>query len=409
MCTDLAASKRSKSPEQPCASSDGPPSRAVVVGAGGPPSTWASPPTSSASLEPLETSDDLLRVQSRHQHRVHHLHQPERSRIIDALARGDTPELRGAAAALANCCRTPIVYTTESGRLATRAGWCRSRVCPMCAKLREAESGRRSVKLCERMDSPRFITLTLREDGRPLVERLDRLAAAWRKLRQQKCWKQAVRGGIYGVQVTRGAGGDGWHVHMHVIADGTYFHHSTLRQAWATATGDSTIVDIRAVPSRSQVATYIARYICNANAVSRWDAAAIREYVAAFKGRRTLHTFGDAHGKVIDDVEEPEPSDVVECEVPLAEIEDRAREGCERSSQTLCVLKRSGWVSRRLLTPPGSHPPSTPRAEVTPWEQAEAMRLVEDLHIAREEFLTRTHGRPKPRRTEPSDVREATR
>lgn len=397
MCTDLAATKRSLTPTRSKTSESDRPSAVACVEADPSPSGWASPPAPSSSLEPLESTDDPLRVQSRHQHRIHHLHQPERSRLVAALAGGDTPELRGAASALGNCCRTPIVYTTTCGRLATRAGWCRHRVCPLCSRLREHESGKRAATLCGRMDSPRFITLTLREDGQPLAARLDRLADAWRRLRQQASWKSAVRGGIYGIQVTRGAGGDGWHVHMHVIADGTYFHHSTLREAWAKATGDSTIVDIRAVPSRSSVATYIARYICNANAIARWDAAAIREFVAAFKGRRTLHTFGCHHGKVVDAVDEPEPRGEVNAEVSLTEIEELAREGDEGASFAMDVLRRQDWVSRRLLDPPGTPHRSTLVAPVEWWEQDRAMMAVHAMHRAREQRLTELHGRPRSR------------
>lgn len=386
MCTDLAAAKLSGLTTTAANTPSGGPSAAASRCCGSP----------SSSLEGFETSADLLTRQTATQHRVHSQHRDARETIIRAIASGEEASVKHAER-MANCCRTPIAYTRSDGSIRVRPGYCRSRVCPLCSKQRQYTAGERAAACTSRMDAPRFITLTLREDGRPLRERLDRLATAWRRLRQQECWKRAVRGGIYGVQVTRGTGGDGWHVHMHVVADGTYFHHSELRAAWEKATGDSHIIDVRKVPSRKDVATYIARYVAHTDAVSTWSAAAIREYVEAFHGRRVLHTFGTMHGVKVDELEDDAGKGVVMAEVPLATIERQADSGDADALEVWHFLRACGGTTGLLLSAPGTRREGPADWVDDPHNHVRAYDAITRLHERWLNECVEAHGRPKPR------------
>lgn len=261
------------------------------------------------SLDALETSADPLEVQSAAQWRIHRPHWEQRDRIIRVLHSDSETSAGSRIQRMSECCRTPIVGCSSEGEFSMALSRCRDRLCPLCANFRARECAERIEARVRTMVAPRFLTLTLREDGRALEDRLDRLAQSFRRLRERDEWKRHVRGGIYAVQVTRGAQGQGWHVHLHVIWDGEWWHQGAISDAWEQVTGDSPIVDVRAVVDRRRAGQYISRYVAHTDSVASWADEAIIEYARAMKGRRTLHTFGDQHGASVDEPgEEPKPN-----------------------------------------------------------------------------------------------------
>lgn len=100
---------------------------------------------------------------------------------------------------------------------------CNHRACPNCSNKQRKRARAKAEKA---MDSHklmcghdwRFVTLTQRKDtSRTLLESIQILQRAWRKLTKSEFWRQRVRGGIKGVEFTHDA--DGYHVHMHLLVE----------------------------------------------------------------------------------------------------------------------------------------------------------------------------------------------
>jgi hypothetical protein len=150
------------------------------------------------------------------------------------------------------------------------------------------------------MDAPRFLTLTLKAIDRPLFLTIAALTASFRVLRQTTEWNRHVNGGVYVIEITRNAETECWHAHIHVIFDGSYWAQKDISQVWLRVTGDSPIVDVRAVHSRTSAANYVAKYVAKPTGMDTWPAAALCEYADAMHGRRMVHTFGDSYSVEVE-------------------------------------------------------------------------------------------------------------
>jgi hypothetical protein len=150
------------------------------------------------------------------------------------------------------------------------------------------------------MDAPRFMTLTLKAQDRPLFLTIAALTASFKVLRETTEWKRHVRGGVYVIEVTRGADGRHWHAHIHVLCDGEFWHQRDLSRVWLRVTGNSPIVDIRAVHSRAAAASYVAKYVAKPTGQKEWSDAELCEFADAMHGRRMVHTFGTSYAEEIE-------------------------------------------------------------------------------------------------------------
>jgi hypothetical protein len=236
-----------------------------------------------------------LQSQTTEQHRLHAEFAPARLKICAALWGDGGSDLRRRAWRLDACCAFPVVIAKGTGEGAVSLGACRDRVCPRCALQRGREV---AAKLAERVrgwNTCRFVTLTLKGTQDGLADTLSSLAAAFRRLRKDPIWTEAVRGGVYSIEITRGAAGDHWHAHLHVLTDGLYLDQGRLSDAWERASRGSRVVDIRAVHDRGAYAHYIAAYIAKPTGLSGWAPEHIAEFARATHGRRMIHGFGVHH------------------------------------------------------------------------------------------------------------------
>jgi len=141
---------------------------------------------------------------------------------------------------------------------------CGKRTCPVCAirhRLRIRERLETALAGPWRSHEWRFITLTLRADGKALGERITRLGKAFRRLRQQKIWETTQTEGVGVIEVKWSKVAGGWNVHLHILSRGRFIQQAALSTAWLQATGDSSIVDIRSVGSRDRAIKYLCKYI----------------------------------------------------------------------------------------------------------------------------------------------------
>lgn len=210
----------------------------------------------------------------------------------------------------------------------------------MCGVLRGREAQRRVEDCTARADTLRLCTLTLADDGQPLTDRIDRLYRAFRDLRKTDLWRHHVRGAVAVLETTLGRFNDHWHVHLHVLFEGSFLPHSQLKREWYAATGDSFIVHLKAVHGRKAAARYVAAYIAKPLDVLTWPNARIQEYAEATHGRRLLATSGSFHKGAMDTDDTPDvppPSTFVAQVTALHRAEEK---GCEHTRHALDVLSR---------------------------------------------------------------------
>lgn len=297
--------------------------------------------SSSSSLDPLETSTpNLGDVISRSQLRLHAGHHEHRRRLIAALSESDDVTLQRRARRLDSCCQSPLIHVDEAGAPRLQLQMCRDRLCPLCQRDRGRDLTFRVLAAVKSMDAPRFATFTLRHREASLKSEVERLAAAFKKLRKIERWKECVLGGVWVIEVTRNARTGRWHVHLHTILEGTFYAQKALSADWLAATGDSDVVDIRAVHSQQSVAKYLAAYVAKSAAMERWHGDQVREYAAALHGRRLIGTFGAQHGFRLSPKSDERPKCTWTYVCSARRLRERAEEGNERWSRALCVLAR---------------------------------------------------------------------
>lgn len=333
----------------------------------------------SSSLDPLETTEQRSREQTSAQRRVHAPVWELRERILDALSDTEEPDLLKRFNRVQNCCACPEVRVTESGEPSLRMNNCRDRLCPRCQRHRAWRTSARVSQLVMTFNAPRFMTLTLKHRVESLSQMLDRVHNGFRALRRLPEWKARVVSGVWAVQATYNRSTGHWHAHLHLIADGQYFPQKILSDLWKVATGDSTVVDIQAVPDRNKIAGYVASYVTKSDQFREWGADQIREYARAMKGRRTIHTFGSAHGAKVDvekEREETGPTTFV-CHTGVLRV--RANGGDERARSVIATLSSLSRDWRESF----GHTPFTStegKSMVAPVDVSDALRMAAEIY-----------------------------
>jgi hypothetical protein len=171
-------------------------------------------------------------------------------------------------------------------------GCCHDRFCLPCSRARAATI---RANLCEHTEGMklRFLTLTLAHTDQPLGAQLDRLFAAFKRLRSKALWKERVRGGVAFLEVKRSERTGRWHPHFHVLLDSDFLPQATISALWLDVTGDSRIVDIRLVRGQHDVANYVTKYVTKPiQAATVRDREGLIEAVKALSGRRMFIAFG---------------------------------------------------------------------------------------------------------------------
>lgn len=249
---------------------------------------------------------------------------------------------------LAECGRHAAIYQrAEDGQLVQSTARCKSRICPRCSTIR-AERVRESIAAAAKeINSPRFVTLTLKHSDRTLDDQLKELRESFTRLRRQKAWKARVTGAIAIIEVKWGNADKRWHPHLHVITDGVYWPQAGLSKAWERASNGSSIVDIRAIHDRKQVAKYVAKYVTDCSKNERMPLEKLPEFALAMHGVRLISSTGKMHGRVKEH-ERHEQNGTLEHVMPLGPLADDADHGDRRAARLL----RAFDLGRRLQTDP---------------------------------------------------------
>lgn len=196
-----------------------------------------------------------------------------------------------------------VQWSEKLQRHRISGSFCKNRHCEPCQRAKAARIRQNLEKQLEEAvsSSPRnkrthrFVTFTLRHTNEPLKQQIEKLYRSFKKIRREKCWAESQTGGVVMLEVKLSEGN--WHPHLHVISAGNYMAQDELREAWHRITGDSFIVDIRALNRSKDVGIYIAKYVTKGTSVAVWeDDSKASEWIAAIKGVRTCSTYGDWRG-----------------------------------------------------------------------------------------------------------------
>lgn len=254
------------------------------------------PPTrgDAASLEPIETSGfggAPLSLTFRHSGWT-----TQRAAVWAALLRTSATTAR--LLAFQGCGSHSFILKspTDPPEYKLAGSYCHDRFCRPCANSRSFVIAT-NIRDYLGKKATRFITLTLKHNALPLAQQIKRLYDSFRKLRKTSLWKRTQTGGVAFLEITKARALDEWHPHFHILSQGKFLPHAELRNLWFAITGDSHIVDVRAVADVNTVTNYVTKYATKPFDPSLFESEADLEgAILALKGRRMILTFGNWKG-----------------------------------------------------------------------------------------------------------------
>lgn len=263
----------------------------------------SAPPIFSSSVHQEETSAAVARCPCNaaplpdplhaRQRKRHQFWPEERKRVYTALAAtGTSPS---ALNSFANCGADAFLLRQRNDPTKYKFGLstCRSRWCQPCQRERAAVIQANLQPLLAGGEL-RFVTLTLKSGAEPLTQTLDRLYAAFKKLRATELWQRTVTAGAAFTELHHRPEQHRWHVHLHILTRGTWIPQRELSAAWNACTAGSSIVDVRFVRSTDAAAGYVCKYVSKPGGCLHTQTdATLAEAISALRGRRMLLTFGD--------------------------------------------------------------------------------------------------------------------
>ena len=179
-----------------------------------------------------------------------------------------------------NCshCGHPLRVQIHVGRA--------DRTCPTCRKKWFGYHFGTILEIVSKWKAAYFMTLTLRNipDEAWSKDHVRQLRENFGKLRLRF---KTILGGFYCVQATNS--GKGWHLHLHVLFDGSYVHQAALSKAWAEITFGSWIVGIALVNDRKKAVRYLLKDFLQAPKIRPED---VEFFNSVFRGSRLVQPFG---------------------------------------------------------------------------------------------------------------------
>jgi hypothetical protein len=245
-----------------------------------------------------------------------------------------------------------VEYSPSLKKERLKACYCHSRHCEPCmrAKANKMAANLRNRLKLEPDGRYRFVTLTLRHTATPLIDQIDRLYAAFKKLRKSRYWSETQRGGAAALEVKWEPKARRWHPHLHVISEGEFLHKDALCNAWHRATGDSYIADIRRLDSAADAAHYVSKYVtkgCNSDV---WqDLSVAQEWILSTKGVRMATTYGTWRGYRL--LQSAESADDWRETCTLVELYAAINKGEEWAIGMLCRLTEKRLHHEAAATP----------------------------------------------------------
>lgn len=173
---------------------------------------------------------------------------------------------------------------------------CHDRFCVPCANERSRAIALNVIDFAKDRRL-RFLTLTLKATDQTLSEQIDRLLSAFQALRRRKFWTSRCFGGVAFLELNWNDKIGKWHPHLHILIEGNYLPHQALKKLWYHLTGDSWIVDIRAIRDATVATRYVTKYASKPlNNTFLHIPERLDEAIQSLKGRKLCLTFGTWRG-----------------------------------------------------------------------------------------------------------------
>lgn len=219
----------------------------------------------------------------------------QRQQTWDSLQRVDPMAMSNYR--FANCGSAAWVQSTPGGEQARCVcNCCHHRLCVPCQRA-VGRTIQANIRTHLGRRKARFVTLTLRHSDTPLSAQVDRLFSCWSALRRRTDMKPLFAGGVAVIELKVSDKDGRWHVHLHILTEGQWVDVRELSLAWHAITGDSSIVDVRAVGDSERAIAYVTKYISKpVDATLYANAARLDEFVTDMHGRKTSATFGSWRG-----------------------------------------------------------------------------------------------------------------
>lgn len=212
---------------------------------------------------------------------------------------------------------------------------CHDRFCVPCANERSRAIALNVIDFAKDRRL-RFLTLTLKATDQPLPEQIDRLQSAFQALRRRKFWTKRCVGGVAFLEINWNEKTSRWHPHFHILIEGSYLPQQALKTLWYQLTGDSWIVDIRAIRDASVATRYVTKYASKPlNHTFLHIPERLDEAIDSLKGRKLCLTFGSWRGLPLS----PAPCDGAwEHVASLESVIERASHGNTEATTILQAL-----------------------------------------------------------------------
>lgn len=165
---------------------------------------------------------------------------------------------------------------------------CWLRLCPRCATRRRFRWIAKYSLPLHAIQNPTLLTLTFRSIQNLTRKAIDFAVACFAKLRRLKLWRDHVKGGMAGLEITWSP--NGWHPHFHALLDATWISRYEISRAWKKITGGAWLVDIRRCDVHHGVRE-VAKYIAKGSTFYA-SPTRLNQFMIATKGRRFFSTFG---------------------------------------------------------------------------------------------------------------------
>ena len=151
-----------------------------------------------------------------------------------------------------------VYHSPSEQKLYISSATCKNRFCQPCARARRGMIAENLRAFCEGKHL-RLITLTIAHNNQPLEDLISRVWTSFKLLRRRSDWQAHVAGYAAFLELKWSTRSNWWHVHLHILSEGSWWDRRELSAAWHTVTGDSFIVDIREVTSDEGI-SYTAKY-----------------------------------------------------------------------------------------------------------------------------------------------------
>jgi hypothetical protein len=232
----------------------------------------------------------------------------DRHRVFAALSAGKSAAVVDR---FANCgSQATVEYSPGSCEVRIRASFCRNRWCVPCARARarqEEDRLRGAIVSAESAGKTiRLVTLTQRGYAHESLSTcLNRIRESWRGLRRTDLWMGSVTGGVAVTEVKRGKSG-AWHVHYHLIVEGSWIDARALSAAWEEITEDSFRVYVELPRDSEDAVLYAAKYACKPVPPDVYrNPDDLAEAIQALSGRRLFDFFGTWRKAEVVEIERP--------------------------------------------------------------------------------------------------------